>query len=189
MSRSAVGPGLLLALWSPFSVSQLPEIGQSPQLLLHDVGALPSAAGIGNRARPEGLVAYFLIDASLTWQLEQFFRSDPVDLAWAEATERSLAESLNTLGLDFRQLRVTCKTDICKVESEIRYGSFIAENMTLRYSDTYRDIAQRGIGSLFRPDGSPLGRISGMPGAVTVHYVYSDAVELESALFRAGPQP
>ena len=188
MSRSAVGPGLLLALWSPFAVSQLPDIGQSPQLLLHDVGAFPNAVSIGSRARPEGLVAYFLIDASLTWQLEQFFRSDAVDSLWAEATERSLAESLNALGLDFRELRVTCKTDICKVESEIRYGTVIGEDMTFRYSDAYRDIAQRGIGSLFRPDGSPLGRISGMPGAVTVHYVYSDAAAIESASFRAGPQ-
>ena len=83
---------------------------------------------------------------------------------------------------------MTCKTHICKVESEILYGSFVGENMTVRNSDTYREIAQRGIGSVFRPDGLPLSRISGQRGAVAVHYVYSAAVEPESGPFLAVPQ-
>jgi hypothetical protein len=163
--RSSIAPGLFLTLWSSTALSQLLETAPSSQTLINgaDIESV------------ERMLVLLQREASRIDELEEFFQNDPVDSPWAEETERSLVDSLNSLGLDFRQLQVTCKTEICKVESEIRYGTVTALDMARRalYFDDYREIAQRGIGSVFRSDGSPLTRISGERGPVAVHYVYS----------------
>jgi hypothetical protein len=166
MPRFATGPGLLLALWSPLALGQLPQASPSTQILIYDSGRVIEM-------RPREM----LPDAtSQIYDLETIYRNDPVDLPWAEATELRLRESLNSLGFDFRQIEVSCKTQICKIVSEISYGSFVGEDMTRRYFDNFREIAQRGIGTVSRPEGPPLTIINGERGPVMTHYLYSTAL-------------
>jgi hypothetical protein len=62
---------------------------------------------------------------------------------------------------------------ICRVRSEMRFGSVVGDGAFRIYSEAFREISQDAFLPAMQAGDARLDRIAGDAGQVSVHYLYS----------------
>jgi len=99
-------------------------------------------------------------------EFEQAFEKDPVDIEWAARTEEQIWDAISRIDLRFRRVVINCKTQICKVETEV-----IGDR-----DDLSKEIAPSALASVLAIND----RVSSVRGFVarsSIHFVYSSELD------------